>query len=309
MTCKTAYADFGSSQKATHCRACQTVGMTRIHHARKCRRCKMKQPSFSLPGQPASHCKDCKEPGMQPPYNRCQVCRITTASAGADGKRTHCASCATGDMRQIGGYCVVCHDITATYGYERKTHCARCRASDMRQVYEAKPNCAGCELWYVPPMQGTLCSYCRPSTAIRTREDMAWKHLQEKFPSLAMIRDKKVADGCSRRRPDVLIDAQTHFVAVEVDELQHASYGCDEHERMLTIAQDCGMPTVFVRWNPDAWSMQGTEQAVPIEARLDVLVEAVQRAMRCPPVAGYFVDAQYYYYDDKCLGAVEHIKV
>ena len=107
----------------------------------------------------------------------------------------------------------------------------------------------------------------------------------------------------------MLIDAHTHFVAIEVGELQHASYGCDEHQRMLTIAQDCGMPTVFVRWNPDAWTMSGNEQLVPIEARLDVLAEAVQRALSCPPTCGYFVDAVYYYYDDKSLGTVENIKV
>ena len=309
MACNTAFADFGSDQKATHCRTCRTEGMTRVHHARKCKGCKAKQPSFSFAGQPATHCKDCKEPGMLPPYGRCQVCHITAANSGVDGKRTHCASCATDDMCQIGGYCIVCHDVTAAFGYERKTHCARCKEAGMSLVYDNKPNCAGCGIWYVPPAQGTLCSYCRPSQMVRTREDVAWKHLQKCFPSLAMVRDRKVAGGCSKRRPDVLVDAHTHFVAVEVDELQHASYGCDEHKRMLTIAQDCGMPTVFVRWNPDAWSTDGIEQHVPIEARLDVLVAAVHKAMESPPKCGYFVDALYYYYDDRSLGAIEHIKV
>ena len=57
---------------------------------------------------------------MLPPYGRCQVCHITAANSGVDGKRTHCASCATDDMCQIGGYCIVCHDVTAAFGYEDK---------------------------------------------------------------------------------------------------------------------------------------------------------------------------------------------
>ena len=137
---------------------------------------------------------------------------------------------------------------------------------------------------------------------------MAWKHLQKCFPSVVMTRDRKVAEGCSRRRPDILIDANTHFVAVEIDELQHASYGCDETKRMLVIAQDCGMPTVFVRWNPDAWCMNGNEQMHAVDARLDVLAKAVQMALCSPPTHGYYVDALYYYYDDKPLGYCIHIK-
>ena len=49
-------------------------------------------------------------------------------------------------------------------------------------------------------------------------------------------------------------DATTHFVVLEVDEFQHkrTSYTQEcEDIRMLTILQDLGMPTIFLRYNPD----------------------------------------------------------
>ncbi len=36
--------------------------------------------------------------------------------------------------------------------------------------------------------------------------------------------DKTVPDGCSKRRPDVLIPLSTHNIIVEIDEGQHKAY-------------------------------------------------------------------------------------
>ena len=36
--------------------------------------------------------------------------------------------------------------------------------------------------------------------------------------------DKVIPNGCSKRRPDVMIDCGTHVISVEIDELKHSSY-------------------------------------------------------------------------------------
>jgi hypothetical protein len=112
-----------------------------------------------------------------------------------------------------------------------------------------------------------------------------------------------VPDGCSKRRPDILIDAGTHFIVVEVDELQHATYAnrC-EVGRMLQIAQDCGLPTVFVRWNPDEWQMNGEVQTASMSSRLEQLYNTVQQAFQIPPTQGYLVDVIWMYYDNMKVG-------
>ena len=64
--------------------------------------------------------------------------------------------------------------------------------------------------------------------------------------------DRIIDATCNKRRPDFLIDAGTHFLVVEVDEFQHRGAACEER-RMFQIAQALGMPTVFIRFNPDSY--------------------------------------------------------
>ena len=68
--------------------------------------------------------------------------------------------------------------------------------------------------------------------------------------------DRVVDSSCNKRRPDFLIDAGTHFVVVECDEHQHRGSAC-ETRRMFEIAQALGLPTLFVRYNPDAYKTAG----------------------------------------------------
>lgn len=55
-------------------------------------------------------------------------------------------------------------------------------------------------------------------------------------------------------RPDFLYDCGTHYVVLEVDENQHRgkTYECDQR-RMCDIAQSLGMPSIFIRYNPDEY--------------------------------------------------------
>ena len=41
---------------------------------------------------------------------------------------------------------------------------------------------------------------------------------------LTWVHDKMIEGGCSKRRPDLLVDMGSHVVIVEVDEQQHADY-------------------------------------------------------------------------------------
>jgi hypothetical protein len=62
-----------------------------------------------------------------------------------------------------------------------------------------------------------------------------------------------VVDGCSKRRPDLLVDLGYQVIIAEIDENQHFDYDCScENKRIMELSQDFGhRPIVFIRFNPD----------------------------------------------------------
>jgi hypothetical protein len=78
------------------------------------------------------------------------------------------------------------------------------------------------------------------------------------------VRDEKVKNGCSNKRPDFYYKKFTDCfdLIVEVDENQHSRYTCGiraELQRIINIYEnDCGgFPLVIVRFNPDKYSYKG----------------------------------------------------
>lgn len=73
--------------------------------------------------------------------------------------------------------------------------------------------------------------------------------------------DKIIDKGiCGKERPDFLFESKnkTHFVIIECDEYQHKSekFSCEEI-RMKNITNSLGSPTIFIRYNPDSYMMNG----------------------------------------------------
>jgi hypothetical protein len=65
--------------------------------------------------------------------------------------------------------------------------------------------------------------------------------------------DSKISDGCSKRRPDLLLDLGHQIIIVEIDENQHLGYECIcENKRIMEISRDLShRPVIFIRFNPD----------------------------------------------------------
>ena len=84
-------------------------------------------------------------------------------------------------------------------------------------------------------------------------------HIIERFSSITVMQDKRIQDGCSARRPDILSGLGYQVIIVEVDESQHIDYVCTcENKRLMKLSQDVGhRPIVFIRFNPDAYTENG----------------------------------------------------
>ena len=111
------------------------------------------------------------------------------------------------------------------------------------------------------------CLYCymnlfpdKPvSRNYKTKEYAVVEYVKIKFPDLNWIADKIINGGCSRRRPDLLLDLGDQIIIVEIDENQHIDYDCScENKRIMELSQDLGhTPIIFIRFNPDNYNQSG----------------------------------------------------
>lgn len=87
----------------------------------------------------------------------------------------------------------------------------------------------------------------------KTKEYSVVEHVKTTFPAFNWITDKKIDGGCSKRRPDLLLDLLHQVIIVEIDENQHIDYDCScENKRIMKLSQDLGhRPIIFIRFNPD----------------------------------------------------------
>ena len=95
----------------------------------------------------------------------------------------------------------------------------------------------------------------------KTKEFAVVEYIKDKYPDFTWKADKIVEDGCSKRRPDLLLDLGYQIIIVEIDENQHTDYDCScENKRIMEISQDLAhRPIVFVRFNPDSYITQDNQ--------------------------------------------------
>lgn len=95
----------------------------------------------------------------------------------------------------------------------------------------------------------------------KTKETAVVQHLLTEFPieKYSWVVDKKISDGCSKKRPDLLLDLGYQVLIIEVDEEQHKRTTYDiscENKRLMELSQDVNhRPTIFIRFNPDDYKI------------------------------------------------------
>jgi hypothetical protein len=94
----------------------------------------------------------------------------------------------------------------------------------------------------------------------KTKEYAVVEYIKAKYPTFNWISDKIINGGCSKRRPDLLLDLLYQVIIVEIDENQHINYDCScENKRVMQLSQDLGhRPIIFIRFNPDGYNKNGT---------------------------------------------------
>ena len=100
----------------------------------------------------------------------------------------------------------------------------------------------------------------KPTTRnYKTKEQSVVEFILSEFGQYDWITDKRIKDGCSKRRPDLLLDMGDQVIIVEIDENQHIDYDCScENKRTMELSQDINhRPMIFIRFNPDNYNENG----------------------------------------------------
>lgn len=185
-----------------------------------------------------------------------------------------CINCGGSQICQHGKRrrrCVDCDGAAICEHKRNKQHCVECKGSLICVHDKMKSRCKICDGSQL--CKSPLCEtrgikkyngYCLPccihlcpdidvSRNFKTKENCVVDSVKNKFPGFSWVCDKRVVDGCSKRRPDLLLDMGTHIIIIEVDENKHDTYDCScENKRLMEISQDVGhRPIVFIRFNPD----------------------------------------------------------
>ena len=151
-------------------------------------------------------------------------------------------------------------------GKKRALSCAVHKTPGMINVINKKCKSEWC-LTHVQNKYDGFCIRCfihlfpdKPvSRNYKTKEYTVVEFVTSKFPEVHWIADKVINAGCSKRRPDLLLDLGYQILIVEIDENQHIDYDCScENKRIMELSQDTGhRPIIFIRFNPDKYIHDG----------------------------------------------------
>jgi hypothetical protein len=145
---------------------------------------------------------------------------------------------------------------TALYGITKAEHCELHKQENEINLIERK--CKSCHLPNILNSEG-LCMYCDPNKEKRARlaKQNEVKNYLDQHGLKYISYDKRIEENkCGLERPDFVFETPSgsHIVILEVDENQHKSRAevC-ECARMVNISQDYGLPTIYIRYNPDEY--------------------------------------------------------
>lgn len=300
------------SPKAIYCSLHKREGDVNVK-TKKCRaRGCTKVPVYNLPGEKrGARCKTHMEEGMvNVKRKRCELCPTSAWYGPLFGKPTRCAKHKTPGMYPSSKRYPKClHAPTLAskkcpnapyYAPPGSAYPERCEDHALEDdVNVIEQECSRCHLTYLIPEGEDLCQGCKDydSPKIVHAKELRVAKVLEAAGIETSQADAPVEWGCSKKRPDFIIDAPLGFVIVlEVDENQHHSYAREcEMARMGQISQDLGgLPVIFVRYNPDAYTdhlgarVRGGTQNPGREAHLlDFLRRLLRKKLLPPPVSLY----------------------
>ena len=225
-------------------------------------------------------CKECKGSSICP-HNRikyrCKECGYIPKLCPHNREKYRCKECKGASIcphnRQKSS-CKECGGSSICPHNRQKSFCKECGGSSICPHNLIKYKCKECggsalckSSWChtrgIPKYNGyclncciNICPEIQVSRNYKTKEKEVVDRIKEKYPDFTWIHDKIVEDGCSKRRPDLLLDMGDRIIIVEIDENKHTTYDCScENKRLMEISKDLQhRPIIFIRFNLDSYT-------------------------------------------------------
>jgi len=256
--------------KALYCSAHKTEGMvdvvskTCIHP--EC----TTLPTYNTKGESkALYCSAHKTEGMVDVIHKtCIHPECTTQptyNTKGESKALYCSAHKTeGMVDVVSKTCIhpecTTHPTYNTKGESKALYCSAHKTEGMVDVKNKTCKNNWCFTLVAEKYDG-YCMYCYihmfPDKPVarnyKTKEFAVIEFIQNKFPYFDWVTDKKINNGCSKRRPDILLDLGYQIIIIEIDENQHIDYDCScENKRIMELSKDVGHRSIiFIRFNPD----------------------------------------------------------
>jgi hypothetical protein len=169
----------------------------------------------------------------------CETCGREGYYCEHDLRKDQCKKCegnAFCEHKKIKYYCITCNPDCA---------CKECKSVLVNKNSTFHPLCQACFCNAYPDHE--------KSTLYKIKERYLRDELRVRFPDkdIDMIFDKAVDGGCSKKRPDVLIDLLLYSIIIECDENQHKNYECENKRTMQLFEDLANRPLILIRFNPD----------------------------------------------------------
>ncbi len=255
--------------KALYCSTHKKEGMVNVKD-KKCLDCK-KIPSCNYENETKPiYCSTHKKEGMvNVKDKKCLDCKkIPSYNYENETKPIYCSTHKKDGMVNVQNKtCLDCLK-QPTYNYENETkpiYCNDHKKDGMVNVRDKICLNDWCKTQVTKKYDG-YCLHCYmnmfPDKPVarnyKTKEQSVVDYIKDNFPNVDWIADKRVSDGCSKRRPDLLLHLGNQILIIEVDENKHTDYNCScENKRIMELSLDVGhIPVVFIRFNPDMYLKQ-----------------------------------------------------
>ena len=257
------------------CSSCKTPEMINVKEKRICR-CGKARPHFNIEGETtAICCSSCKTPEMVDVLNdKCEhegcnkrscfnvqgqkkgkFCGVHKLDGMIDVISNRCEheGCQKRPYFNVQGqkkgrFCGV-HKLDGMVDVTHTSCKQGCNTRCNNDKYDGY--CLRCFMYLFPD---------KPvSRNYKTKEFAVVEYVTTEFPDVDWVADKIVNGGCSKRRPDLLLDLGYQVIIIEVDENQHNGYTTTcEIARVNDLYTDLGdRPIIFIRFNPDDYVNAG----------------------------------------------------
>jgi len=263
---KQPYFNVEGETKPIYCSTHKLDGMVDVRNKR-CRDCK-KQPYFNFENETKPiYCSTHKLDGMIiVTTKKCLLCKKHPIyNLENETKPIYCKDHKKDDMVDIKNKrCLRCkkHPYFNLEGETKGLYCSTHKLDGMVDVKNKRCKNYWCKTQPTNKYDG-YCFHCYmnmfPDKPVarnyKTKEQSVVDYIKDNFPNVDWIADKRVSDGCSKRRPDLFLHLGNQILIIEVDENQHTDYNCScENKRIMELSLDVGhIPVVFIRFNPDMY--------------------------------------------------------